>query len=198
MNKILLTLLLILVLVVGYMNFPTQTWHFLKTNLDSQGILSNFLGGLGVVVLLFFSKEVFRPKRNLTGEWEIENRVVRSSYKPYKGLRVIWKFHMLQNGDRLSGSGEKIKEIRVDNTELEYNPPERDSVELEGYLEKNYLRRSRIFINVIQVGKLRRSRATYILRWKSWKGDNGLVGTFITTAGDSSGSTIFSRHTQDV
>ncbi|MDO8593640.1 MAG: hypothetical protein Q7R59_01950 [bacterium] len=170
-------------------------WLVLQQNLDSKGILANFLGGLGVVILLFILNELFRPKKNLTGEWDVTNTVLDTAYNPYKGLKVVWKMHILQNGNTITGSGEKIKDIRLDNgveKVYEFEPAKRDTVELQGYIEKNYLiRKSRVFINVIQVGQSRKSRATYILKLRN---DSTLVGTFVATAANSKGTSIFSKN----
>lgn len=175
---------------IVFKNVINNFWEHAQSNLDFRGVWANFFGGLILIIFLFFWGEFFRPKRNLTGEWEVKNTVVNTAYKPYEGLSVIWKLHMLQSENIISGSGEKIKDIHLDNSEYEYEPAKRDSVELQGYVEKNYFRKSRVFINVIQVGRLRKSRATYILRRVN---DTTLVGEFVSTAADISGITIFSR-----
>lgn len=164
---------------------------FLKNSPFLKDIATNFLGGLFLVVFLFLLREILRSGANLSGEWEVENTVMDSSYNPYPGIRVVWRLHILQNGDSLSGSGEKIKEIRLDQTEFEYEPKDRDSVGLTGYIEKSYILKDRVFITSIQDGKLRKTRATYTLKRDN---DNALIGTFITTAADSRGSSIFLRN----
>lgn len=166
-------------------------WQLTKKNLDLKGALANFFGGLVLIIFLFFYREIFRPRRNLTGEWEVENTVVETTYNPYRGIKVVWKLHILQSENTISGSGEKIKDIYLDGKEYEYEPAKRDSVELQGYIEKNYFRKSRIFINVIQVGRLRKSRATYILKRID---DITMTGIFVSTAADINGTTKFSRN----
>lgn len=158
-------------------------------------MLENFLGSICVVLFLFILKEVLRPKKNLTGEWEVKNMGLDTGYKPYMELTVVWQMHILQNENTITGSGEKIKDIKLSGEIVEYDPDKRDTVELQGYVEKNYLRKSRIFINVIQVGRLRRSRATYVLELIN---DSTLVGTYVTTAGNTKGSSTFSKNAQDI
>ncbi|KKT86586.1 MAG: hypothetical protein UW86_C0028G0008 [Microgenomates group bacterium GW2011_GWA1_Microgenomates_45_10] len=168
-----------------------RLWSSILLQIDSKGIWANFLGGLAVVLFLFFYKELFRSNKNLSGEWGVINTVENSDYNPYVSLKVIWKMHILQNGDSVSGSGEKIKDIQLDGLENEFEPTKRESVEITGYIEKNYFHKSRVFINVIQFGQLRKSRATYILKYES---DSRLVGTFVTTAGNSRGTSVFIKN----
>jgi hypothetical protein len=167
-------------------------WRIAQDNMDYRGIWANFFGGLGLAALLFFIRETFRPKQNLSGEWIVENTVTNTAYNPYVGMRVIWKVHILQNQYSITGSGEKIKEIGPDGTDFEYEPAKRDAVELTGYVERNYFKRNVIFINSIQVGRLRRSRATYALNWAK----DALTGTFATTAGDAKGPSVFKRNAE--
>lgn len=166
-------------------------WPIVCPQIDSREIWANFLGGLALVLSIFLYNELFRSNKNLSGEWEVENTVKGSDYNPYTGLRVIWRMHILQNGSAISGSGEKIKDINLDDSENEYEPSKRDSVGLQGYIEKGYFLKTRVFINVIQDGQQRKSRATYILNYKS---SSKLVGTFITTAGNSSGVSVFLKN----
>lgn len=173
------------------LNFIRDILLVIQENLDFWGIFGNFIGGVCIIVFLFIWNEFLSPKRNLTGEWEVTNTVLDTDYKPFGKLKVIWRMHVLQNGSVIIGSGEKIKDIKPDNEVKEYEPTKRDTVEIHGSIERNYLRKSRVFINVSQVGQQRISRATYILKLVN---DSTLVGKFITTAGNSKGTSVFSKN----
>ena len=168
-------------------------WSLILSQIDSRGIWANFLGGLFLVLVVFIWNDLLRRNKNLSGEWEVANSLESSDLNSFLNLKVLWRMHILQNGTTISGSGEKIKEISSDGQELEYDPEKRDSVELQGYIEKSYLpfRKNHVFINVIQVGRLRRSRATYTLKYKT---DSELIGRFITTAGNSRGKSVFLKN----
>lgn len=172
-------------------NFLNKVWILIRDNTQLENVWANFLGGLSLVVFLFLWNEILRPKRNLTGEWDVTNTITSTEYGKYNNLKVVWRIHFLQNGNLITGSGEKIKDISADGTEFIYEPAKRDNVEIQGYVERNFLRKSRVFINVIQVGRARRSRATYLLKRKSSK---NLSGTFITTAGKSRGNSSFIKN----
>lgn len=175
--------------------FLGKIWYVIFNNLDSKNIIANFIGGLSVVAFLFIWNEFLGSKGNLTGEWEVENTVSSTEYKPFDNLKVIWRMHILQSENIISGSGEKIKDVTKTDDENssvhEYTPTTRDTVELQGYIKKNYLRKSQVFINVIQVGQLRKSRATYMLELIN---KSTMVGTFVTTAGNSKGVSTFSKN----
>ncbi|BDQ03480.1 hypothetical protein [Ignavibacterium sp.] len=76
--------------------------------------LGTILGGLLLSIIYFIIYEKIFPKKNLTGEWEAALIIKNTKYKPYEGLTVFYKIHLLHKGNELSGTGEKVKEKRDD------------------------------------------------------------------------------------
>lgn len=147
-------------------------------------ILITIAEGLLLTLILFLLNEYVFSKRNLSGEWEIKLIIDESSYNPFKDLSIYYNVHLLQKGYELSGSGEKVKEINSQNEVTEYEREKRVTIDINGYYERKYLSRSIIYLNIIEKGRIRESRATYTLKIKNKK---LLKGTFITTATDSQG-----------
>lgn len=148
-------------------------------------IITTVVSGLIFTLILFLFKEYLLPKKNITGEWETLLKVVETSYNPYRNLGIQFKIHLLQNGNEILGSGEKIKDLNPDGTETVFERSKRVKIEITGYYEKKYLRRSKVFFNVIELGRERESRSTYIIVVKNSK---FLKGNFTSTAADSSGT----------
>ncbi|MEP2447613.1 MAG: hypothetical protein ABJI69_10315 [Balneola sp.] len=147
-------------------------------------ILITIAEGLLLTLILFLLNEYVFLKKNLSGEWKIKLIIDETSYNPFKDLSIYYKVHLLQKGYELSGSGEKVKEINSQNEVTEYEKDKRVTIDINGYYERKYLNRSIIYLNIVEKGRIRESRATYTLKIKNKK---LLKGTFITTAADSQG-----------
>lgn len=148
-------------------------------------IITTVASGLILTLILFIFKEYLMPRKNITGEWETEMKIVESSYNPYKSLVIHYKIHLLQNGNEILGSGEKIKDVYSDGTETVFERSKRVKINITGYYEQKYIRPNKVFLNVIEFGRERESRSTYILVIKN---SNTLKGNFKSTAADSSGT----------
>ncbi|MGC4023060.1 MAG: hypothetical protein QM734_14510 [Cyclobacteriaceae bacterium] len=153
-------------------------------------ILGTVLGGLCLTFILFVLNEYFFRNENLTGEWITCVKITKTSYKPFENLVVEYKIHLIQKGHELSGSGEKVKEIKPNGEEIIFKRENRVLIDIEGYFEKRYLRKSKIYLNIEEEGRKRETRATYFL---SLDNDKALIGTFISTAADASGSVRLNR-----
>lgn len=150
-------------------------------------IIGTIIGGLVLTLILFFLNEFIFPKKNLTGEWKTTAQINKSSFKPYINMIIEYKIHLIQKGNEISGSGEKTKETLPDGTETEYLREKRVLLDVEGYFERRYFRKSRIYLNINEKGINRETRSTYFLNLNK---HNVLDGTFISTAADASGIII--------
>ncbi|MGV8946463.1 MAG: hypothetical protein ACOH1N_08545 [Lutibacter sp.] len=153
-------------------------------------ISSTVISGIVLTLILFIINEYLLPQKNITGEWKSTLKIENSAYNPYKGLTIEYKIHLLQKGKEIIGSGEKIKDILLNGDEVEYIGDKRVKISLNGYYERNYLRKSKVYLNISEYGLKRESSATYFLTVKSSK---RLIGNFTGTAADSSGIIIFKK-----
>jgi len=148
-------------------------------------LIANVVSGLIFAFILFLFKEYLFPMMQITGEWETTLVIAKTLFAPYQDVDFQYKVHLLQNGNRIRGSGERIKDLKRDGTETVYEPGQRIKIKIEGYYEKKYLRKSKVFFNVIELGNEREIRLTFFMEVKNSK---FLKGTFTTTASDSSGT----------
>jgi len=153
-------------------------------------IIGTIIGGLLLTLFLFVLNEFVFPKKNLTGEWETKITIINTGYNPFKNLVIEYKMHLIQKGYELSGSGEKTKDIKPNGSETVFLRENRVNVEIDGYFERKYLGKSRIYLNIIENGRKRKTRTTYILTLKNKK---NLNGTFISTAADSNGIVFMNK-----
>ena len=148
-------------------------------------ILGTIIGGLLLTFILFVLNEYVFKKANLSGEWTAIIKINKTSYQPYKDLEIEYKIHLIQKRYELSGSGEKIKDICSNGAETIFERKKRVVIDIDGYFERKYLAKSKIYLNISEKGRQRESRATYFL---TFNGKKKLQGTFISTAADSCGS----------
>ncbi len=147
-------------------------------------VIATVIGGLLLTLFLFLLNEYGFPKKNLTGEWETSMDIENTSHPDYLNLKIVYKIHLLQKGYKLSGSGEKIKDIRPGGEEYEFERKNRVIIDIDGYYERKFFKKSMIYLNVNEEGRVRETRATYFLILVNKK---KLTGTFLSTAADSSG-----------
>jgi len=147
-------------------------------------ILATIVGGLLLTFCLFLLNEYCFNKKNLTGEWDVTVKVQKSSYSSFENLSIKFKFHLLQKGSEISGSGEKVQDINPDGSNTIFDREKRIIVHIDGYYERKYIRKSNIFLSITEDGEQRETRVTYFLRINN---ATNLKGTFISTAGDASG-----------
>lgn len=153
-----------------------------------ENILINAIGTiLGGILLSFiyfvFSEKIF-AKKNLTGEWEAILKIKNTTYKPFEGLIIYYKIHMLQKGNDIVGTGEKFKEIRSNGEQYEFEFDKRVTLSFEGFFERKILSNSKVYINITEDGRKRETRSTYFLELKD---KNKLIGKFVSTAANTNG-----------
>jgi hypothetical protein len=150
-----------------------------------NNILATIISGILLTFILFLIKEHILPKKNITGQWKTILKINKSSYKPYNNLNIEFNIHLLQNGTQITGSGEKVRDFHIDGNETVFERNKRVKLEIIGYYEKTYLRKSKVFLNIIEKGRERESRSTYVMTVTK---STLLNGTFTSTAADSRGS----------
>ncbi|MBI3520158.1 MAG: hypothetical protein HY062_12500 [Bacteroidetes bacterium] len=153
-------------------------------------IIGTILGGLILTLVLFLLNEYIFPKHNLTGEWKTIIKIKSTTYKPFNNLRIEYSIHLLQKNNEILGSGEKIKDIKVDGKETIFLRENRVLINIDGYFDRKFFSNSIIYMNINEEGRKRKTRATYFLALTN---KNTLIGTFISTSGDSSGEIIMTK-----
>lgn len=163
----------------------TNMWCDILVN-----IIGTIIGGLMLAAILFLISEHIFTLHNLTGEWLVKTVTKTTAYNPYQDLEVNFKFHLLQKGQEIIGSGEKVSETSPTREAHKYPPDKRILSNINGYYQRNIFGTDKVFLNIIEEGRIRQSRSTYILIVKN---KNLLLGTFTSTAADCIGQITLMR-----
>ena len=151
-------------------------------------LCSGILSGVALAALFFLSREYWNPLPNITGRWYFETHITSSTYSRFENMRLKYEAMIWQEGSALHGSTEKIFEHNLTEA-FQYDNAKRTHGTLQGYIDRFYLRKNRITFHLIEKGRGRDSSCIFQLVWR--KGD--VVGTFHSTAADSSGTAVWSQ-----
>lgn len=158
-------------------------------------VLKDLTANLFLAIGLIFLNEIIFPKRNVSGEWDADLTCEKTSYEPFKGMSTQYKINLLQQGSVITGHGEKISDINKERGLYTFETNKRVQIEVTGYYERNFLRKSKVYLHVFEKGRLRDTSQTFIL---VFAGKRELKGRFITTAANASGPIFMNRNDSDL
>ena len=157
---------------------------------DLKDIISNSIAGLIIIIIIFFYKEKISSITDCSGVWYLKTITKETAYNPYMDMTLVYKMVVLQKGQELEGTIEKIYENTSKNISKEYIGKERIRSKFKGYIERNYFGADKISIHIIENGTDRESTSFQKVISKC---SNVLEGEFESTAGDSKGICIWQR-----
>lgn len=163
-------------------------FNFIIVKSEYNSLLSDLIVGILLVFIFFLYKEKISPIMDISGVWYSRTNTLKTVNNPFKNMILGYKIFVLQEGQKLEGTIEKIYENSTTG-EREYIGEKRTRAYFKGYVERNFLGKNKIQIHVIENGKNRESSSYYVL----YNECNNLKGDFFSTAGDSEGTTIWQR-----
>lgn len=191
MKKLLLLILLIILLTLMVSFFSP----YVKSDFMDQ-FLPNFaatiFGGVILTSIFFYLKEHVFPYPDISGVWEATETTGDSSHFLYKGMKVVYKIVLLQEGNTFFGSGERDREYSVKNSAMTYSGPGRVRISIEGVIDKKYFGFSTIRLHWVEDGK-RETSTVHRLLISGSNYDCNLWGSFYKTAANSSGTVFWKR-----
>ena len=118
-----------------------------------------------------------RPPRagDLNGSWEIQNVISFTSYPAYRGLRLTYRIVLHQDGERISGDGEKWAE-----NGRRIPAAQRTPIHLSGEMAGREVR-----VRFTESGTRRDSAGSF--RWRLSADGAGFAGTFASSAAAARG-----------
>lgn len=173
-----------------------QCLYTLLNDINSFGNSSTNYGslvsGLLVViisgVIIFFIKDVLKKPPSLTNTFFMSLKTEKSSYGKYIGLTSFYTLNLIDHGNNnISGRIEKTHDIENDSTRRNYTGKQRDQGVVHGCIERVYFGRNKINFLIEIEGQQRRSSIVVKMPYIKTK---KMIGTFSTTAADSSGVAI--------
>lgn len=112
---------------------------------------------------------------DLTGRWLLRHVVQRSERAAFRGLELVFRVDLVQDGRRITGTAEKWRE-----NGRELAPAARSRLEIEGTLEGE-----EIVGRFVETGAGRKSTGSF--RWRYSVESGWLTGTFRTNVASSAG-----------
>lgn len=153
-------------------------------------ILATILGGIILSFLFFIFSDFIFTTPNLNGKWRVELHIAKTEYSKFRDLKLYYDVILFQKGDEIYGTGEKIMEIEGGEDTLKYIGKYRNRIEVQGYLDKNYLTKDKLIIHSIEEGRIRESSTFHdLIKFD----ENYMSGNFVTTVANSSGTTEWKR-----
>jgi cytoskeletal protein RodZ len=118
--------------------------------------------------------------RGLSGRWALTNRVESSSYGAFRGLNVGFHLQLRQEGNRISGTGQKWMENGKPLPAASRTP-----ISVEGTLKGSTLE-----LSFTERGTRRTSAGRFVLTVAD---DGTMHGSFVSDAADSQGTSLARR-----
>jgi hypothetical protein len=112
---------------------------------------------------------------DLTGKWLLRHVVRRSDRRSYRGLVLMFRVDLVQQGDRITGTATKWRE-----NGRPVRPQAASTLRIDGRLEGD-----EIVGRFVETANGRRSRGTF--RWRYSLAEGWLSGTFATSVASASG-----------
>ena len=124
-----------------------------------------------------------RPRRAgaLNGSWEIQNVISSTSYPAYRGLRLTYRIVLRQDGERISGDGEKWAE-----NGRRIPAAQRTPIRLSGEMVGREVR-----VQFTERGDRRDSAGSF--RWRLSADGTSFAGTFASSAAGARGASAAVR-----
>jgi len=152
-------------------------------------IIATLVGGIGLTLLFFVAREKLFPLPRITGRWYMEVVTVNTAYNPYQGMTLRYVIMIWREGSSLKGSAEKIYE-NSSTGEREFVGKNRTRAILEGYIEKNYLGKDRVYLHSVENGHGRESTNFYDFLVCS---ESEMIGEFNSMVANQDGKVICQR-----
>ena len=152
-------------------------------------LASTILGGLTLGFLFFLAREKCFPLPAVTGRWHVEMRFLRSSYKPYKNMKLRYVAVLWREGNCVRGTAEKVYEDSLTG-KREYIGKYRTRSVIDGHIDKRIFSRDRVTLHIVEDGHGRESTHFHDLTVQR---NRPMKGTFSSMAADAEGEAIWQR-----
>lgn len=152
-------------------------------------VIATLIGGVILTFFFFLARERFFPVPEITGRWYLEMVTANTAYNPYKNMVLRYVVIIWKEGNSLKGSAEKIYE-NSSKGEREFNGNDRTRSVIEGYIEKNYLGKDRVYLHSVENGHGRESTNFYDLIVKS---ESEMIGAFNSMVANQDGTVACQR-----
>ncbi|MBQ0217323.1 hypothetical protein KAH39_08415 [Alcaligenes faecalis] len=163
--------------------------------LNDNGFYGSFLAAVSFALVVFFIKEYLNPAKDINGNFFVYSKTISSSYGAYIDLVTERNIVIFSDGKSVRGTSEKTREKKIDVDIFEYKHHDRVRADVEGFIERRYLRSSKLHLHLIEDNKKSRVSTVYFQINLGWwfRGNGKKKGNFYATAADSKGEVLLCR-----
>ena len=152
-------------------------------------IIATLIGGICLTLLFFVAREKLFPVPEITGRWYMEMVTVNTAYNPFTGMVLRYVIMIWREGNVLKGSAEKIYEDSSTG-KREFVGKNRTRATIEGYIEKKYLGKDKVYLHSVENGHGRESTNFFDLLVKS---ESEMIGAFNSMVANQDGTVTCQR-----
>lgn len=156
----------------------------------AKEIIKAVMSGVILAFMFFIWNDFFYRTDNLAGAWQFSATIDSTTYRPFEGMRLYWRVILVQEGDVLTGTGEKISEFTAAGGEFEYEPKDRTRIDIVGTIRYKFFSPNEVQLHYKEHGAVRESSTFLELQIIS---ENQLLGSFHSTAANSRGKAEWTR-----
>ena len=176
-----------------------------RTGMRSQGVQDRFrryastfgnqvVGALLTAVALhlayMFFNDHIAPPPDLFGQWRFTEVYDNTALSDFKDLKVTYEVLLLQEGEEISGTGEKVSDQGPNQDPMEYVGENRTNIEVTGAIVNNYLSGDMSLLHHSESGRRRESSTIHRL---AICGADIMCGCYRSTIADTSGRVWWQR-----
>lgn len=156
--------------------------------------LASFCAGIFLAAFFFYARERWHPLPVINGTWHCmtytseQGNAAASEQENYVGMFLIYRATFLQVGNMVRGTDEK----RFEASDSTVGRATRTRSEIDGFLQKNYIDKSRLFLHMEEGGEqegLRESTRSYYMEIGAEK----MSGDFESSVLDQKGKVVCKR-----
>lgn len=119
--------------------------------------------------------------QDLSGEWRVINTVEKTAYKSFDNMQVGFRLTIDQNGTEFTARGEKFSENGQTLPTARRTP-----IQVKGSIDGD-----KVVATFTEDGRTRRTNGRFV--WTLQNGGDGLAGTFVSSAANSSGTSAVTK-----
>ncbi|WP_439531528.1 hypothetical protein [Marinobacter adhaerens] len=151
--------------------------------------LATVLGGLFLALVIFLIKEKVCPIPNINGRWYFQKKTLKTAFNPYRNMILRYEVMLWREGPSVYGTAEKIYENAATG-EREYIGKNRTRADVQGFIQKNYLSKDKVFLHIRENGHGRESTNFHELTFQS---KTKMSGQFSSMVAKQSGDVSWQR-----
>ena len=165
-----------------------------------RGLVQTIVGTFSVGLIFFAANDFLFKTPNLNGRWELIVKPDSAKSMKIEVMELTYTVLIHQEGEKIKGVGEKTRAFiparnknNVPPLDEKYAPgtKARVRIEIEGYIEKNYLSEDRLIIQYNEKGT---DRLSSTVQTFTIHDDESMSGSFISTVSDSEGKVEWARN----